>query len=108
MFFIQLIATMPAYRRHGYASALVNMATAEASTSHPQLENSSHYTHLLLQADTQGRASWLVSSNISNEPFYNSLGFSTRANVILGDDNPTWHKPPVVVKIVCPQSYNPA
>ena len=41
-----------------------------------------------------------MSSNVANEGFYNSLGFTTVARLTLGEDNPTWDKPPVPVDIV--------
>ncbi len=41
-----------------------------------------------------------MSSNINNTSFYNSLGFMTAADVLLGDNDPDWHAPPVVIKIV--------
>lgn len=53
-----------------------------------------------MEADEQGRATYLISSNILNTGFYNSCGFVGVADVVLGDNNPTWHKKPVIVKIV--------
>jgi hypothetical protein len=53
-----------------------------------------------LKADVVGRACWLVSSNISNEGFYNSHGFKSVGEVVLGADNPDWHEGPVRVQVV--------
>lgn len=41
-----------------------------------------------------------MSSNINNTGFYNSLGFMAAADVLLGDNDPDWNAPPVVIKIV--------
>ena len=54
----------------------------------------------LSQADAQGRATYLVSSNILNFEFYNSHGFETVGEVYLGDDNPGWHQEPITVQLV--------
>lgn len=53
------------------------------------------------QADAQGRAVSLTSSNPANTVFYTSLGFTEKAKIILGNDNPTWQGLPVVLLIVC-------
>lgn len=43
----------------------------------------------------------MESSNIAvNTPFYNSLGYYTVANIVVGDDNPAWKKSPVTVALV--------
>jgi hypothetical protein len=47
-----------------------------------------------------GEACWLGSSNIANEPFYNSHGFYTVGEAIIGNDDPNWHEAPVIVQIV--------
>ncbi len=52
------------------------------------------------QADAHGLASWLMSSNVNNTGFYNSLGFVTEADILMGDDDPDWHTKPVVIKLV--------
>ena len=41
-----------------------------------------------------------MSSNIANEPFYNSHGFRAVSDVIVGDENPAWNKDPVDVQVV--------
>ena len=48
----------------------------------------------------QNRAVWLMSSNIINVGFYNSLGFYSVYDFSLGDDNPTWNRDPFVFQIV--------
>ena len=54
----------------------------------------------MVQADMLGEACWLGSSNIANEPFYNSHGFMAVGEAIIGDDDPDWHDAPVIVQIV--------
>lgn len=51
---------------------------------------------------------YLVSSNVkANTKFYNSLGFKAIAEMQLGDENPTWKKPPIVIAVVsCPLLNN--
>lgn len=54
------------------------------------------------QADRRCLPTYLISSNVkANTGFYNSLGFFTVKELLLGDDNPTWKEPPVVVAVVC-------
>ncbi|KAI0700774.1 hypothetical protein BC835DRAFT_366192 [Cytidiella melzeri] len=77
MAYIALLATKPIQQGRGYASALVKMAVDEA--------------------DAQGRITWLLSSNIANTGFYNSHGFIAKAKITLGEDNPTWNRPPVEI-----------
>jgi hypothetical protein len=52
------------------------------------------------QADITGQACWLNSSNIENKEFYESHGFQTVAEIVIGNDNPTWHHPPIIAEIV--------
>lgn len=80
MFSVNALSTHPAYQRRGYGSALVNAITH--------------------QADIEGRATYLLSSNIANTGFYNSLGFITVAEAQIGSENPTWHKPPIPVPLM--------
>lgn len=41
-----------------------------------------------------------MSSNIKNTAFYNSVGFNTVAEIVLGDTNPEWEHPPVIICLV--------
>jgi hypothetical protein len=52
------------------------------------------------------QTTWLQSSNIANTEFYNSHGFFTIAEVVVGENNPTWDGEPVVVSIVRPRLEN--
>ena len=52
------------------------------------------------QADERGRDAWVISSNTINTNFYRSLGFVSEAKLVLGEDNPTWDRPPVVCPLV--------
>ncbi|KAF9461714.1 hypothetical protein BDZ94DRAFT_1263159 [Collybia nuda] len=51
-------------------------------------------------ADILSETTWLQSSNIDNTGFYNSHGYFTVAEIILGENNPTWHGKPVVVSVM--------
>jgi GNAT superfamily N-acetyltransferase len=51
-------------------------------------------------ADTQDRAIYLLSSNNANTFFYESHGFDTAVEIVLGDNDPTWDKKPFIIKIV--------
>ncbi|KAI5120671.1 hypothetical protein M0805_006960 [Coniferiporia weirii] len=78
MIYINILATKPESQGKGYGSALLKTVLSMV----------------------QGRYVHLVSSNIANTLFYESFGFSIVGQVVLGDDNPKWHKPPVVVPIM--------
>jgi len=80
MVVLDLLATAPGKQGHGYGSELATMVTSEA--------------------DAESRATMLVSSNIANTAFYESLGFRTIKEVVVGDDNPTWTEPPVILGIM--------
>ena len=43
---------------------------------------------------------WLHSSNRETSDFYRRHGFNAIAEVLLGDQNPTWRQAPIVVEIV--------
>jgi len=88
MLFVDLLATAPAEQGRGYGSAVLDSITKEA--------------------DIQNRATWLHSSNVSNTEFYNSHGFVTVRTYLLGDKNPEWHEPPVIVSIMVREPRKPA
>jgi len=75
-----LLATEPASQGYGYGGSLLDAVTS--------------------LADITGQASWLTSTNVRNTQFYNSHGFETVGEVVLGDQNPTWRRAPVLVKIM--------
>jgi len=81
MLSVDALLTVREHRRKGYASSLVRTLTD--------------------QADKEGRAAWLVSSNIGdNTVFYESLGFKTSHYIVLGDNNPTWTEEPVKLAVM--------
>lgn len=80
MIFVPLVFTAPESQGHGYASALLRKIG-----------------HI---ADLSDRACWLQSSNTANEPFYNSHGFVTVGETLLGDDNPRWDGDPIPVQLM--------
>ncbi|KAF9057978.1 hypothetical protein BJ165DRAFT_1521310 [Panaeolus papilionaceus] len=80
MLLVELLATSPESQGRGYGSALLRAIT--------------------LMTDVLRQKSWLTSSNVKNTGFYNSHGFITVKEIILGDDNPNWEGPPVVVNLM--------
>ncbi|KZT73058.1 hypothetical protein DAEQUDRAFT_504852 [Daedalea quercina L-15889] len=74
------LATAPENQGKGYGYALMASANAEA--------------------DKIGCASWLLSSNVANTPFYKSCGYVVVKEVLLGENNPTWMEPPFPVLIM--------
>jgi len=80
IFSVESLATTPEKQGKGYGTMLVAKITDTA--------------------DAQGSATWLGSSNVANTGFYEQCGFTTIAEFTLGEVNPTWTKPPVVVRIM--------
>ncbi|KAI0346793.1 hypothetical protein BDW22DRAFT_460942 [Trametopsis cervina] len=78
--YLDFLATSPEKQGRGYASALIRKVTGEA--------------------DSQHRATWLMSSNVANVGFYHSFGFVTKASIVVGDTNPTWQNPPLIVELL--------
>ncbi|KAI0265854.1 hypothetical protein BC834DRAFT_155727 [Gloeopeniophorella convolvens] len=79
-FYIGGIATDPESQGHGYGTALMRAMNAIA--------------------DEEGKPSYLDSSNVINTGFYNSVGYKTAAEYVLGDDNPDWKKQGIVVRVM--------
>jgi len=73
--YLDTIATLPAAQGRGYGSALIESVNQ--------------------WSDSQDRAMYLWSSNIKNMGFYSYHGFQVVGEILLGDKNPTWQKPPV-------------
>lgn len=80
MYAVESLATDPKMQGRGYGTALVATVTDKA--------------------DAQWLDTWLISSNVANTGFYEHCGFQTVSTFTLGDGNPTWTKPPVVVTIM--------
>jgi len=80
MLYIDGLATAPAEQGRGYGGAVLDSVTKEA--------------------DAQKRMTWLISSNILNTGFYNSHGFATVGTFVVGDKNPEWKEPPIIVSIM--------
>lgn len=55
-------------------------------------------TKTFLQADADSRDVWLVTTDAY--AFYEVLGFATVRSFIVGNDNPTWVKAPITVRVV--------
>ncbi|TCD69848.1 hypothetical protein EIP91_005925 [Steccherinum ochraceum] len=80
MSFLSHIATTPAKQGRGYGSALCAAMAKEA--------------------DARGLPSYVISSNVDgNTRFYNSNGYFTVKEIIVGDTDPTWEKEPVKIAI---------
>lgn len=60
---------------------------------------------MIVQADSIGCASWLLSSNVANTRFYESWGYVTVKEIMIGENNATWKKPPFPVLIVCLSAF---
>ncbi|KAF9482923.1 hypothetical protein BDN70DRAFT_874337 [Pholiota conissans] len=86
MIFLGLLATEPASQGKGYGGAL--------------LEAINDY------ADKHNKAMWLTSSNILNEPFYNSHGFKAVATFYMGDGNPAWTEKPIPIQLMVREAKN--
>ncbi|KIM46362.1 hypothetical protein M413DRAFT_441454 [Hebeloma cylindrosporum] len=80
MLTIMILATEPSSQKRGYGGALLDAVTS--------------------LADITGQACWLNSSNIENKGFYESHGFQTVAEIVIGNENPTWHHPPIIAEIM--------
>ncbi|EJD01505.1 uncharacterized protein FOMMEDRAFT_158657 [Fomitiporia mediterranea MF3/22] len=80
MYYVDLLATRPELQGHGYGTALL--------------------TAVLFAADLRGRSVYLLASNTTNVPFYESFGFATIGEVTLGESNPKWDKPPVIAPLM--------
>ncbi|KAH8118717.1 hypothetical protein DFH11DRAFT_1568845, partial [Phellopilus nigrolimitatus] len=77
---VNSLVTAEAFRRRGYGGALVDAIT-----------------HM---ADAEGRSTYLLSSNPINTEFYNAHGFFSLAEVLIGENDPTWEKPPISIPLV--------
>lgn len=97
------LATAPAHQGKGYGSALMKRANTEVGCQTMTSEERTHVDSGCLrysQGDRLGCSSWLLSSNIVNTPFYEHCGFTAAKEIIMGDDNPAWTKPPFKMLIV--------
>lgn len=94
---LQILATAPARQGRGYASQLVNIVTGIVSRT---LRYMLQTLMTNAQADSQGRLTTLTSSNSANTGFYNFLGFVEKGRIVLGENNPSWKKEPIVLLVV--------
>ncbi|KAL5527802.1 hypothetical protein ACEPAG_6603 [Sanghuangporus baumii] len=78
---VNALATAPEFQRRGYGGALLDAITK--------------------LADAEGRSTYLLSSNAAaNTEFYNAHGFFTIAQILIGDDDPTWKGSPIPVPLM--------
>ncbi|KAF8897726.1 hypothetical protein BD779DRAFT_397986 [Infundibulicybe gibba] len=80
MFHVECLATEPAKQGCGYGSALLRQA--------------------ITLAERERRSIWLSTDTKENVKFYNSHGFKTVDEAVLGNENPGWDEPPVVMSIM--------
>ena len=52
------------------------------------------------KADLRGHTTYLFSSNVKNDAFYESFGFKIVSQIELGKEDSTWKKEPVIVSMV--------
>ncbi|KAI0375745.1 hypothetical protein BV20DRAFT_959781 [Pilatotrama ljubarskyi] len=76
MYEIQALATAPEAQGQGYASALVTTATD--------------------MADAAGNDTWVLTTEAYR--FYEPLGFVVMGECTVGESNPTWDRPPVILR----------
>lgn len=100
MVYLSSLATYPPKQGRGYGSALVQHVVAQVSVVVNGMHFLMNFVGSYGQAEAQGRATWLISSNVANRGFYEFNGFSVVGDIVLGDDNSTWHAPPVITHLV--------
>jgi len=83
---LESIATHPDYQRRGWGGALADAVTA--------------------MGDKLGKTTYLISSNVVNDEFYQSHGFVTIATAPIGEGNPTWKGPTIPVQLMIRQPKN--
>lgn len=98
MVHLGLLATAPAAQGRGYGTQLIKSITDIVSVYSIPITCRMFNSR---QADAEGRATHLTSSNMKNVPFYESLGFKIVGEILLGDDDPTHDGPPIHVPLVC-------
>lgn len=98
MWYIDSLATDPGSQGQGFGGALLD--SIATFVRHKLVLRDTQNLTTTLQADILSDTTWLQSSNIDNTGFYNSHGYFTVAEIVLGEDNPTWDGKPVVVSIV--------
>lgn len=107
MAYIWGLATSPASQGRGYGTALVKTITDMVRDVNEQSDSRAVLLTTFVhseQTDELGRSTFLFSSNINNTSFYNSCGFKVVGEILIGQDNPTWVRKPVVVCLVSDSS----
>ncbi|KAF8897727.1 hypothetical protein BD779DRAFT_1465844 [Infundibulicybe gibba] len=97
MFYVTCVATEPASQGKGNASLLI-----QAAISHVRCNTQSHCLPLIwdYQANQSRRSIWLCTDSEANVKFYSMRGFETIGVTMVGDENPAWHGPPVILSLV--------
>ncbi|TFK71807.1 hypothetical protein BDN72DRAFT_957825 [Pluteus cervinus] len=89
MYFLDVLAVEPESKGLGYDDALLSTFASIAKLTH--------------------KAIWLHTSNPAHHRFYETHGFRRVARLVIGDQNPNWHEPPVITYILSlqPGQYKP-
>ncbi|PCH33455.1 hypothetical protein WOLCODRAFT_147551 [Wolfiporia cocos MD-104 SS10] len=82
------LAVAPSKQGRGYGTKLMEYVTATA--------------------DKQNRGVFLTSSNAANTSFYERHGFRTVTQFVVGDENPSWDRPPVVASVMLREPHSMA
>ncbi|EJD01506.1 uncharacterized protein FOMMEDRAFT_147997 [Fomitiporia mediterranea MF3/22] len=99
MFCVTLLATKPV--QQGKKGFRIGFAQYHIILCRAMLPLLMLYTNIFSRkADIRGRSVYLFSSNLANVAYYESFGFVRTADVSLGDDNPKWNGPPVIVPLM--------
>jgi len=80
---LDAIATHPDYQRRGWGGALADTITA--------------------MGDKLGKVTYVLSSNVANDEFYQSHGFHTIATALIGEGNHTWKGPTIPLQLMIRQ-----
>lgn len=99
MYYLDSLATAPEYQGRGYGGVLVDAVNHMVRGGFDRIDRISAHHMDHWQAEQHGRAIWLVST-LDNATFYGLHGYSIASRFTIGEANPTWHKPPVVITLV--------
>jgi len=90
--------------KEAFGDAVADMRVLEGFATAPEKQGRGYGTalaeYVCAISESEGRATWLLSSNVANTPFYEGLGFETVGEFTLGESNPTWKEDPVVIRIM--------
>lgn len=97
MYHLDLLATDPAHQGEGMGAALVQHLTSIVSRR-PRLALFLAQA-VCMQADAEGRATFLTSTDDSNTAFYEACGFDSWGTCEVGKDE-GWDGGPILIRVV--------